>query len=430
MAQLDLMNNNNTFLIIKLLEKNNKLDTFRSYLKNSVNSNNPEAIYWISANSNDSGIWERMESIKVYRCAFLDYDKDKIIHLYWSECRKATEGAGKSLHCKLLYDCDRFDIIENFKYGLLFDLERDYPENSYIHDELSLSIMKQMKSMEKNPYKHPSSPISAERLNENLHELAQKNEYAKRRFNLTPADDRTEYQRDYDRIIYSRAFRRMVDKAQIFSSNKGDHYRTRMTHTTIVCQIAKNIASQLQLNEDLAEAIAVGHDIGHTPFGHQGERTLHAILTGKKGFEVENLALEEDEGYKSERFPYGGFKHNYQSIRVASSLEQQYMEIDGLDLTEQTLNGMWLHTKTKEEMMIENFSENFLSDEDVCEEDPCPFTLEGQVVAIADEIAQQSHDIDDAFSSSLITFKELQEHLELKKMSDFKSRVEKINNTM
>lgn len=430
MAQLDLMDNNNTFLIIKLLEKNNRLDAFRSYLKNSINSSNTEAIYWVGPNSNDSGIWERMEREKVYRCAFLDYDKDEIIHLYWSECRKNTEGVGKSLHCRLLYDSDRSDIIENFKYGLLFDLNEDYPEKSYIFDESSLSIMNQMKSMEKTPYMHSLSPVSVELLNENLHELAQKNEYAKRRFNLTSADDRTEYQRDYDRIIYSRAFRRMVDKAQIFSSNKGDHYRTRMTHTTIVCQIAKNIASQLQLNEDLAEAIAVGHDIGHTPFGHQGERTLHAILTGKKGFEIQNLGLGADEGYNAERFPYGGFKHNYQSIRVASSLEQQYMEIDGLDLTEQTLNGMWLHTKIKEKMAIQDFSEDFLSDKDVCKEDPCPFTLEGQVVAIADEIAQRSHDIDDAFSSNLITFKELQEHLELKKMSDFKNRVENINNTM
>ena len=101
----------------------------------------------------------------------------------------------------------------------------------------------------------------------------------------------------------------MVDKAQIFSSAKGDHYRTRMTHTLIVCQIAKSISHQLKLNSSLAEAIAIGHDLGHTPFGHQGERTLHAILTGKEGFEVNFLSLKSDDPIEDESalFPYGGF---------------------------------------------------------------------------------------------------------------------------
>ncbi|MFQ6863902.1 MAG: HD domain-containing protein, partial [Streptococcus sp.] len=93
---------------------------------------------------------------------------------------------------------------------------------------------------------------------------------------------------------------RMVDKAQIFSSAKGDHYRTRMTHTLIVCQIAKSISHQLKLNSSLAEAIAIGHDLGHTPFGHQGERTLHAILTGKEGFEVNFLSLKSDDPIEDE----------------------------------------------------------------------------------------------------------------------------------
>ena len=119
----------------------------------------------------------------------------------------------------------------------------------------------------------------------------------------------------------------MVDKAQIFSSVKGDHYRTRMTHTLVVCQIARNICNALGLNSNLAEAIAAGHDLGHTPFGHQGERTLHAILTGEEGFEVENLALIGTN--KSNCYPFGGFKHNYQSVRVATMLESQYLEIDG-----------------------------------------------------------------------------------------------------
>src|SRR5699024_654939 len=148
------------------------------------------------------------------------------------------------------------------------------------------------------------------------------------------------------------------------------------------------------------------------PFGHQGERTLHAILTGKEEFEVNFLSLKSDDPIEDESvlFPYGGFKHNYQSVRVASCLESQYPEIDGLDLSEQTLNGMWMHTGKKVGLDIQDFSDGFLT-----EQGDVAFTLEGQVVAVADEIAQRSHDIDDAFASHLITPVELSQYLSLKK---------------
>lgn len=115
-----------------------------------------------------------------------------------------------------------------------------------------------------------------------LHTLAQKNEYCRRQYNLrVPQENRGEFQRDYERIVHSKAFRRMVDKAQVFSASKGDYYRTRMTHSQAVAQIARGIATELNLNLCLTEAIALGHDLGHTPFGHQGERTLNDILCDK-----------------------------------------------------------------------------------------------------------------------------------------------------
>lgn len=211
----------------------------------------------------------------------------------------------------------------------------------------------------------------------------------------------------------------MVDKAQIFSSIKGDYYRTRMTHTLIVCQISRSISLALKLNTSLAEAIAAGHDLGHTPFGHQGERTLHAILTGEAGFEVDSLAIKE--GNEEPIYPYGGFKHNCQSVRVATILENQYLEINGMDLSYQTLNGMYKHTSSKRGMDIKEFSDGFLS-----EVEDFAITLEGQVVAVADEIAQRSHDIDDAFASQLITIEDFKKYLELKKFSKLKEQIDQI----
>lgn len=244
-----------------------------------------------------------------------------------------------------------------------------------------------------------------------LSPLAQRNEYCRRQYNFNaPEPDRSEFQRDYDRIIHSKAFRRMVDKAQVFSTDKGDYYRTRMTHSQVVAQIARSIASALNLNLFLTEAIALGHDIGHTPFGHQGERTLDDILQGKIPLiqDIQLLNQDHEEGCM-------GFKHNFQSIRVASLLEKTYATIPGMDLSFQTLEGMLKHTRLKKDrynllQFIKCNETDLHLEQDFCS------TLEGQAVAIADEIAQRGHDLDDAMTSGSLNINELEKYLKLRKM--------------
>lgn len=413
--------------IIKLNGFAYNWDSFRDYLKNSIKDEEKPAYYNLTSSSSadDIKVFKNMQAGFEYHCAILDYIGDEITCLYWATCTKYSKNGMDSIHCRLKYMSKSKAIIENFVYCLQLNLDKDFSENSFINYDVSISLIEQMCKLETVPFDKKTVDCTYPKLKkeDNFSELAQKNEYCHRKYNFKAPQDRGEFQRDYDRIIYSKAFRRMVDKAQIFSSTKGDHYRTRMTHTLIVCQIARSISSELNLNCTLAEAIAVGHDLGHTPFGHQGERTLNAILTGKEGFEVENLPLlangNEDVG---EQFPYGGFKHNYQSVRVATSLESQYLELDGLDLSEQTLNGMWMHTGKKEGLHISDFSDSYLSDNG-----DCAFTLEGQVVAVADEIAQRSHDIDDAFASHLIKISDFAGYLELKKSNQLKQEIDSIS---
>lgn len=166
-----------------------------------------------------------------------------------------------------------------------------------------------------------------------------------------PCEIRTEFQRDRDRIIHSKAFRRLKHKTQVFLSPEGDHYRTRLTHTLEVAQIARTIARALDLNEDLTEAIALGHDLGHTPFGHAGERSL-------------------------DRLCRGGFRHNEQSLRVVNVLERH----GGLNLTHEVRDGILCHTGDK-----------------------MPQTLEGKIVRFADKIAYINHDIDDAVRGGVLS---------------------------
>lgn len=403
------------------------LKNFREYLIDSKSNTSPPAYYNLTAmtSEHDRDVFEKMNMNVYYRCALLDYEGDKISCIYWCICYKYVSKDILSIHCKLKYMTKEESVIENFVYNLQLNLETDFPGDSYLNFEISKPLIEQMRNFETKPFVQEKAASVYEELDEEngLSLLAQRNQYCRRKYNLGSPQQCGEFQRDYDRIIYSKAFRRMVDKAQIFSSAKGDHYRTRMTHTLIVCQIAKSISHQLKLNSSLAEAIAIGHDLGHTPFGHQGERTLHAILTGKEGFEVDFLSLKSDDpiGDNSVLFPYGGFKHNYQSVRVASCLESQYPEIDGLDLSEQTLNGMWMHTGKKEGLDIQDFSDDFLT-----EQGDVAFTLEGQVVAVADEIAQRSHDIDDAFASHLLTPVELSQYLSLKKSDALKKEIDKL----
>ncbi len=185
-----------------------------------------------------------------------------------------------------------------------------------------------------------------------------------------PHPMRTAFQRDRDRIIHSKSFRRLKHKTQVFLAPFGDHYRTRLTHTLEVSQIARTIARALRLNEDLTEAIALGHDLGHTPFGHAGEETLDSLLPG-------------------------GFTHYEQSLRVVEKLEY---EGKGLNLTFEVRDGILRHSKGRGEIL-----------EDVAED--MPRTLEGQVVRISDVIAYVNHDIDDALRACVIVEEDIPVHL-------------------
>ncbi len=189
-----------------------------------------------------------------------------------------------------------------------------------------------------------------------------------------PDEIRTCFQRDRDRIIHSQTFRRLKHKTQVFLAPLGDHYRTRLTHTLEVSQIARTIARALQLNEDLTEAIALGHDLGHTPFGHAGERALNS--------------LNPD-----------GFKHYEQSVRVVEKIEK---DGEGLNLTDEVKNGILCHTRGEE-----------------------AYTLEGQIIRIADKIAYINHDIDDAERAGVLSEEDIPLDLRMK-LGMTKSR--RINN--
>ena len=208
--------------------------------------------------------------------------------------------------------------------------------------------------------------------------------------------NRKEFARDRDRILFTRAFRRLQHKTQMFPHEKGDHFRTRLTHTMEVSQIARSLARYLSVDEDLTESIALGHDIGHTPFGHQGEEVLDGIMCGN-----DNLG-------KDIKIPlnHGGFKHNYNSIKILDVTQSKYEDIDGLNLSWQVLEGILKHTK------ISRHGKNgckecgkcwdikrYVNDKKLVERlylnHDYSVTLEGQIVAIADEIAQRQHDIDD-----------------------------------
>jgi len=184
---------------------------------------------------------------------------------------------------------------------------------------------------------------------------------------------RTAFQRDRDRIIHSAAFRRMEYKTQVFIPHEQDHYRTRLTHTIEVAQIARTLARILRLNEDLAEAIALVHDLGHTPFGHSGEDVLDNLLRDR-----------------------GGFNHNRQSLRIIDLLEQRYAEHPGLNLSYEVREGIAKH-ETKVQLKIAEFPPD---------ERP---TLEASLVDLADEVTYNAHDIDDGLSSGIVTFEDIRQ---------------------
>ncbi len=189
---------------------------------------------------------------------------------------------------------------------------------------------------------------------------------------------RSEFQRDRDRIIHSAAFRRLEYKTQVFVNHEGDLFRTRLTHSIEVAQIARSIARALRLNEDLTEGIALAHDLGHTPFGHAGQDALNACMQA-----------------------YGGFEHNLQSLRVVEELEERYAEFPGLNLTFESREGILKHCSQKNARTLGELGERFL-----LKQQP---SLEAQLTNLADEIAYNSHDVDDGLRSELIDVDQLSE---------------------
>ena len=199
-----------------------------------------------------------------------------------------------------------------------------------------------------------------------------------RQFKEVSSKLRNDFQRDRDRIIHSGAFRRLEYKTQVFVNHQGDMFRTRLTHSLEVAQIARGISRTLGLHEDLAEAIALAHDLGHTPFGHAGQTTLNQLMK-----------------------EYGGFEHNLQSLRIVDVLENDYVDFKGLNLTFETREGVLKHCSNKNALKLGRIGERFIK-----KKQP---SLEAQLVNFADEIAYNHHDIDDGYRSGLVTFDQLRD---------------------
>jgi len=199
-----------------------------------------------------------------------------------------------------------------------------------------------------------------------------------RRHAEPPPAYRSEYQRDRDRIVHSKAFRRLVYKTQVFVNHEGDLYRTRLTHSLEVAQIARTIARALQLNEVLSEAICLAHDLGHTPFGHAGQDALNECMA-----------------------EFGGFEHNLQSLRVVDELEEHYAEFNGLNLTFECREGILKHCSQNNAVTLGELGERFIQ-----RRQP---GLEAQLANFADEIAYNNHDVDDGIRAGLVTVDQLLE---------------------
>jgi dGTPase len=199
-----------------------------------------------------------------------------------------------------------------------------------------------------------------------------------RRFHEPLPAYRSEFQRDRDRIVHSTAFRRLEYKTQVFVNHEGDHFRTRLTHSLEVAQIARGMARELGLNEDLTEAISLAHDLGHTPFGHAGQDALNERMAG-----------------------FGGFEHNLQSLRIVDALEQHYASFDGLNLCFETREGILKHCPAETAARLGDLGERFLRHAQP--------SLEAQICNLADEVAYNNHDIDDGLRSGLLSLGQLEE---------------------
>jgi len=199
-----------------------------------------------------------------------------------------------------------------------------------------------------------------------------------RRHPETPPNNRSEFQRDRDRIVHSAAFRRLEYKTQVFVNHEGDMFRTRLTHSLEVAQIGRAIARALRVNEELTEAIALAHDLGHTPFGHAGQDALNDCMRD-----------------------FGGFEHNLQSLRIVDHLEEKYAEFNGLNLTFETREGILKHCSMKKAEQLGDVGERFLK-----KQQP---GMEAQIANIADEIAYNNHDVDDGLRAGLLSIEQMLE---------------------
>lgn len=199
-----------------------------------------------------------------------------------------------------------------------------------------------------------------------------------RRHTEKSPNNRTEYQRDRDRIVHSAAFRRLEYKTQVFVNHEGDMFRTRLTHSLEVAQIGRSIARALNVNEELTEAISLAHDLGHTPFGHAGQDALNECMKS-----------------------YGGFEHNLQSLRIVDHLEEKYAEFDGLNLTFETREGILKHCSRKNAQKLGDVGERFIN--------KMQPGIEAQIANIADEIAYNNHDVDDGLRAGLLSIEQMRE---------------------
>jgi len=197
-----------------------------------------------------------------------------------------------------------------------------------------------------------------------------------RRFPEKPPNNRTEYQRDRDRIVHSAAFRRLEYKTQVFVNHEGDMFRTRLTHSLEVAQISRTIARALNVNEELTEAISLAHDLGHTPFGHAGQDALNECMKD-----------------------YGGFEHNLQSLRIVDQLEEKYAEFNGLNLTFETREGILKHCSIRNARKLGELGERFINNHQP--------GIEAQIANVADEIAYNNHDVDDGLRAGFLSIDQM-----------------------
>ncbi|NOZ12096.1 MAG: dNTP triphosphohydrolase [Acidobacteria bacterium] len=231
--------------------------------------------------------------------------------------------------------------------------------------------------------------------NHRLAPIATRSDESRRRHEepVLKVEYRTPFQHDRDRIIHCLAFKRMKEKTQVFAPEQSDHLRNRLSHTLEVTQLSRSVARALALNEDLAEAISLGHDLGHSPFGHSGEAVLNRIL--KQEIPIDNA---DSAAFRQA----GGFKHNYQSVRIVDELENRYRDWDGLNLTDKVREGILKHTGTGGKLY------NLMTYEGLQVEHPAT-TPEAAIVAMTDEIAQQCHDLEDGIRLKLAFISQLKE---------------------